>query len=136
MEHQNRSLLSIDNELVSTTLDKPDKIFKIVPHRKPKKILTPEDKIERRNRTCMNFLNKANGVVTEKLTSEEIKVRNRKNNDNFRELHKTAYKAYMNNLMKEKYKNDEAYRLREQERGKLRVLKRREAKLLKINENK
>jgi hypothetical protein len=36
--------------------------------------------------------------------------------------------------MKEKYKNDEAYRLREKERGRLRVLKRRAAKLLKIDE--
>jgi hypothetical protein len=115
------------------TIDKPDKIFKIVPHRKPKKIITPEEQLEQRTRNCINFLNKADGNVPLKPTIEEIKQRNRQTNDNFRKLHKTAYNAYMNALMKERYKNDEAYRLREKERGRLRVLKRREAKLLNFN---
>jgi hypothetical protein len=97
-------------------------------------VLTPELKLERRKKNCLNFLNKVNGNVPEKPTMEEIKKRNRRNSDNFRELHKTSYNAYMNNLMKEKYKNDPAYRLREKERGRLRVLKRRAAKLLNIDE--
>jgi hypothetical protein len=131
-EHLNKSLSSEDDEpLKGEAL--PDKIYKIVPHRKPKKIITAEDKLEQRKRNCINFLNKVNGDVPIKLTIEEIKQRNRQTNDNFRKLHKTAYNAYMNALMKERYKNDEAYRLREKERGKLRVLKRREAKLLNFN---
>jgi hypothetical protein len=140
MEHlQSKALLSEDNEPLNKSLLSednkalPDKIYKIVPHRKPKKIVTPEDKLEQRKRNCINFLNKVNGNEPLKPTIEEIKQRNRQTNDNFRKLHKTAYNAYMNALMKERYKNDEAYRLREKERGKLRVLKRREAKLLNFN---
>jgi hypothetical protein len=145
-EPRNRALLSKDNEPLQNqalsskddeqvlTLDNTTKIFKIVPHKKPKAILTPELKLERKRKSCLNFLNKVNGAAPEKPTMEEIKKWNRQNSDNFRELHKTVYNAYMNNLMKEKYKNDEAYRLREKERGRLRVLKRRAAKLLKIDE--
>jgi SpoU rRNA methylase family enzyme len=55
------------------TIDKPDKIFKIVPHRKPKKIITPEEQLEQRTRNCINFLNKANGIIAVKPTLEEIK---------------------------------------------------------------
>jgi hypothetical protein len=47
---------------------------------------------------------------------------------------KTAYNAYMNNYMKEKYKNDPDFRLKEKERSKLKILKRNEAKLLQSNE--
>jgi hypothetical protein len=36
--------------------------------------------------------------------------------------------------MKEKYKNDEAHRLNEQERARLRWIKKREAKLLESSE--
>jgi hypothetical protein len=43
---------------------------------------------------------------------------------------KTAFNANMNNYMKEKYKNDPAFRLQEKERSKLNILKRNEAKLL------
>jgi hypothetical protein len=133
-EPRNRALLSEDNEPLQNkeqlllTLDKPDKIFKIVPHKKPKKIITPEEKLERYKRTCINFLNQVNGIIAEKPTIEEIKQRNRQNNANFRELHKTPYNIYMNNLMKEKYKHDPAYREKEKERSKLRVHKRSEDK--------
>ena len=123
-------------------LNKEERIFKIVSAKKEKKNLTPEDKLERYQRTCLRFLekckNKEEGIQEQKPTPEEIKKRRyeaaKENNKNFRELHKTAYNLYMNNLMKERYKNNEAYRLREQERGKLRVLKRRAAKLLQMNE--
>ena len=37
------------------TEDKPEKIFKIVSHKKPLKIITPEEKIERLKRTYINF---------------------------------------------------------------------------------
>ena len=40
----------------------------------------------------------------------------------------------MSNLMKNKNKNDEAYRLKEKERGRLRWIKQREAKLLETTE--
>jgi hypothetical protein len=134
MEPQTKALSSEDNEplqnkeQVLLTLDKPDKIFKIVPHKKPKQIITPEEKLERYKRTCINFLNKVNGIITEKPTIEEIKQRSRRNNANFRELHKTAYNAYMNNLLKEKYKNDEVFREKKQELSKLSVHKRSEDK--------
>jgi hypothetical protein len=116
------------DELVSLTLDKADKIFKIVPYKKPKKIITPEEKLDRYKRTCINFFNKVNGILVEKPTIEETKKRNRQNNANFRELHKTSYNIYMNNLMKENYKNDPVYREKEKERSKLRVHKRSEDK--------
>ena len=40
----------------------------------------------------------------------------------------------MNNYMKEKYKNDDAYRLKEQERARLRWFKKRDAALLERSE--
>ena len=42
-------------EQLLLTLDKPDKIFKIVSAKKEKKILTPEDKLERLERTYLFF---------------------------------------------------------------------------------
>ena len=69
------------------------------------------------------FKNKANGIIVEKPTAEEIKQRSKQVKQEFRELHKTAYNLYMNNLMKDKYKNHEAYRLQEKERCRLRWIK-------------
>jgi hypothetical protein len=105
------------------TEDKPDKIFKIVSHKKPLKVITPENKLERLKRTCLNFLNKANGIIVEKPTIEEIKQKRLENKRKYIELHRQGYNAYMNNYMKEKYKNDEAHRLKEQERARLRWIK-------------
>ena len=107
------------------TEDKPDKIFKIVSQKKPLKVITPEDKLERLKRTYLNFLNKANGIIVEKPTIEELKQKRLETKQQFRELHRTAYNAYMNNYMKEKYKNDDTHRLKEQERARLRWLKKK-----------
>ena len=57
-------------EQLLLTLDKPDKIFKIVSAKKEKIILTPEDKLERLKRTYLFFKNKASGIVVEKPTAE------------------------------------------------------------------
>ena len=116
------------------TDDKPEKIFKIVSHKKPLKVITPEEKLERLKRTYLNFLNKANGIIIETATIEELKQRKLETRQRFRELHRPAYNIYMNNYMKEKYKNDDAHRLKEQERAKLRWLKKREATLLEHSE--
>ena len=116
------------------TENKPDKIFKIVPYKKYIKVITPEETLERLKRTYQNFLNKANGIIVEKPTDEEIKQRKLESKRKFRELHRTAYNAYMNNYMKDKYKNNDEYRLKEQERGRLRWAKKCEAKLLKSSE--
>jgi hypothetical protein len=116
------------------TEDKPDKIFKLVSHKKTLKVITPEDKLERLKRTCLNFLNKANGIIVEKPTTEEIKQKQLETKHKYLELHRTEYNAYMNNYMKEKYKNNDAHRLKEQERARLRWVKKREAKLLESSE--
>jgi hypothetical protein len=73
-------------------------------------------------------LNKTNGIIKEKPTIEEIEQRNKRNRANFRELHKTAFNAYMNNLSREKYKNGEAYREKRKEYNKLRIHKSNENK--------
>lgn len=91
------------------TLEKPDKIVKIASARKEKKLLTPEDKLERYTINCKRLLdkckNKEDGIQVEKLTPEEIKKRRyeaaTQHIKNLRELHKAAYNLYMNNLMKE-----------------------------------
>ena len=49
---------------------------------------------------------------------------------NYNNRNREAINAYMNNLMKEKYRTDEAYRLREIERGKARYRKRIEQQQL------
>ena len=116
------------------TENKPDKIFKIVPYKKYIKVITPEETLERLKRTYQNLLNKANGIIVEKPTAEEIKQRKLETKQKFRELHRTAYNAYMNNYMKEKYKNDEVYRLKEQERARSRWIKKRKTKLLESSE--
>jgi hypothetical protein len=134
---QSQSLSSRDEELVST-LETTDKIFKIVPHKKPKKIITPEEKLERYKRTCINFLNKINGIIVEKPTIDEVKKRNRQNKANFKELHKTAYHTYINDYMRhymrEKNRNDKAYRNNELARKKLIYDKLKKDKLLQSNE--
>ena len=116
------------------TENKPDKIFKIVPYKKYIKVITPEETLERLKRTYQIFLNKANGIIVEKPTAEEIKQRKLETKQKFRELHRTAYNAYMNNYMKEKYKNYEVYRLKEQERARSRWDKKRKTKLLESSE--
>jgi hypothetical protein len=51
---------------------------------------------------------------------------------NYRIKNREAINAYMNNLMKERYKNDEVYRAKEIERGKLRYRKVVEQKRLDV----
>jgi hypothetical protein len=116
------------------TEDKPDKTFKIVSHKKTQKVITPEDKLERLKRTYINFLNKANGILVEKPTIEELKERKLKTKQQLRELHRTSYNAYMHTYMKDKYKHADAHRLKEQARARLRWVKKREAKLLESSE--
>jgi hypothetical protein len=65
---QSQALSSKDDEQVLTTLDKPEQIFKIVPHKKAPTLLTPEEKKERLKRTYQNYINKANGIIVEKPT--------------------------------------------------------------------
>ena len=117
------------------TLDKPDKILKIVSAKKNKNVFFPQRTKQRNLRELIYlFFNKANGIIVDKPTIEEIKQRSKQVKKDFRELHKTSYNLYMSNLMKNKNKNDEAYRLKEKERGRLRWIKQREAKLLETTE--
>ena len=51
------------------SLEKPDKLFKIVPYQKPKNVLTPEE-TERLKITYSNCLNKANGIIVDKPNVE------------------------------------------------------------------
>jgi PhoPQ-activated pathogenicity-related protein len=48
-----------------------------------------------------------------------VAARRKITNQNYNNRHREAVNAYANNFMKEKYRTDEAYRLREIERGKL-----------------
>ena len=64
---------------------------------------------------------KAQGVSDENKLA--VAARKKETRYNYYIKNKEHINAYMNNLMKERYKNDEAYRLREIERGKLRYRK-------------
>ena len=116
------------------TENNPEKIFKSMLPKKPLKVITPEDIIERRKRACINYLNKLNGIIVEKPTIEEIKQKRLETKRQFQALHRTEYNEYMNNYMKERYKNNEEYRLKIQTRARLRADKHRQNKLLESQE--
>ena len=116
------------------TENKPEKIFKVILQKKPLKVITPEDIIERRKRACISFLNKIDGIIVEKPTIEEMKQKRIETKRQYEQLHRAEYNTYMNNYMKEKYKNNEEHRLKEQARARLRADKRRQNKLLESQE--
>ena len=111
------------------TENKPEKIFKVILQKKPLKVITPEDIIEKRKRACISFLNKIDGIIVEKPTIEEMKQKRKETKRQYEQLHRAEYNAYMNNYMKEKYKNNEEHRLKIQTRARLRADKHRQNKL-------
>jgi TRAP-type C4-dicarboxylate transport system substrate-binding protein len=97
--------------------------------------ITSEEKTKRNKQRYLTLIEKCRNH--EYLTMEERKTQGispeekqaasaalRKiSRANYRIRNREAINAYMNNLMKEKYKNDEVYRAKEIERGKLRYRK-------------
>ena len=97
--------------------------------------LTSEEKTERNKLRYLKLIKKCRNH--EYLTMEESKTsdvsteeknaaaaaRRKITRTKYYIRHREEINAYMNNVMKERYKNDEAYRLREIERGKLRYRK-------------
>ena len=101
---------------------------------KMKTPLTPEEKTIRNKQRYLKLIEKCRNH--EYLTMEERKTkgvspeekeaaaaRRKITRVNYNEKNREAINAYMNNVMKEKYKNDEVYRASEIERGKLRYRK-------------
>ncbi len=120
-----------------------DTSFKIIKVRHPGKIISPEEKLERRKRMCQSFLDKCKrleeGATLPPPTAEQVDTLNkhrleqlRLNNKKFRETHREEYHNYMNLKMKEKYKNNAVCRMKELERSRLKNLKIRESKELLI----
>lgn len=103
---------------------------------KPKTPFTVEEKKERNKQQYLKFIERCRNH--EYLTKEERKTqdidpeekkaaavaRRKITRMNYTIRNRVAINAYQNNLMKEKYKNNEPYRLRELERGKERHRKR------------
>jgi hypothetical protein len=97
--------------------------------------LTPEEKTERNKQRYLKLIEKCR--KHEYLTMEERKTqgisqeekqeasaaRRKITRANYTARNRESINAYMNNVMKEKYKNDEVYRAKEIERGKLRYRK-------------
>jgi hypothetical protein len=97
--------------------------------------LTPEEKTERNKQRYLKLIEKCR--KHEYLTMEERKTqgisqeekqeasaaRRKITRANYNARNRESINAYMNNVMKEKYKNDEVYRAKEIERGKLRYRK-------------
>jgi hypothetical protein len=93
--------------------------------------LTADEKTERNKQRYLKLIERCRNQ--EYLTMEERKTkgptpeekkaavaaRRKITNQNYNNRHREAVNAYANNFMKEKYRTDEAYRLREIERGKL-----------------
>ena len=104
-------------------------------NKKMKTPLTPEEKTIRNKQRYLKLIEKCRNH--EYLTMEERKTkgvspeektaaaaaRRKLTRVNYNEKNREAINAYMNNVMKEKYKNDEVYRASEIERGKLRYRK-------------
>ena len=100
-----------------------------------KQPLTPEEKTERNKQRYLKLIEKCRNHeyltmeerTTQGISPEEKKAavtaRRKITRTNYYIRHREEINAYMNNVMKERYKNDEAYRLREIERGKLRYRK-------------
>ena len=97
--------------------------------------LTPEEKTIRNKQRYLKLIEKCRNH--EYLTMEERKTegvspedkkaaaaaRRKITKANYYEKNRASINAYMNNVMKERYKNDEVYRNSEIERGKLRYRK-------------
>jgi hypothetical protein len=97
--------------------------------------LTPEEKTERNKQRYLKLIEKCRNQ--EYLTMEERKTqgisqeekqeasaaRRKISRANYTARNREAINAYMKNVMKAKYKNDEVYRAKEIERGKLRYRK-------------
>jgi hypothetical protein len=97
--------------------------------------LTPEEKTERNRQRYLKLIEKCRNH--DYLTMEERKTqgispeekqaasaaRRKISKANYYDRNRESINAYMNNVMKEKYKNDEVYRAKEIERGKLRYRK-------------
>jgi hypothetical protein len=97
--------------------------------------LTPEEKTQRNKQRYLKLIEKIRNH--EYLTMEERKTqgvsqeekqeasaaRRKITRANYTTRNRESINAYMNNVMKEKYKNDEVYRAKEIERGKLRYRK-------------
>ncbi len=97
--------------------------------------------MERRKRMCQHFLDKCNrleeGTTLPPPTTEHIYQLEkhrleqlRLNNKKFRETHREEYSNYMNLKMKEKYKNNEVFRMKELDRSRLKNVKLRENKVI------
>jgi hypothetical protein len=61
--------------------------------------------------------------ISQEEKQEASAARRKISRANYTARNRGAINAYMNNVMKEKYKNDEVYRAKEIERGKLRYRK-------------
>ena len=97
--------------------------------------LTPEEKTIRNKQRYLKLIEKCRNHEyltmeerkTEGVSPEEKKAaaaaRRKITKANYYEKNRASINAYMNNVMKERYKNDEVYRNSEIERGKLRYRK-------------
>ena len=102
---------------------------------KMKTPLTPEEKTIRNKQRYLKLIEKcrnheyltmeerkAEGVSPEEKTAAAA-ARRKITRVKYHEKNRESINAYMNNVMKEKYKHDEVYRAKEIERGKLRYRK-------------
>jgi hypothetical protein len=101
--------------------------------------LTPEEKTERNRQRYLKLIEKCRNHdyltmeerKTQGISPEEKKAasaaRRKISKANYYDRNRESINAYMNNVMKEKYKNDEVYRAKEIERGEVKISETRRA---------
>ena len=76
-----------------------------------------------RNHEYLTMEERKTSVVSPEEKQAAAAARRKITKANYYDKNRASINAFMNNLMKEKYKNDEVYRTKEIERGKLRYRK-------------